>query len=249
MIKIKQRIADRLAALRDDYGRIGFWTVYALLMPIFGLAALSAVIIKSGPWIKASPWGLLVFTVSVGVLCGFAVLTTNIISIVAGWAFGFWIGVFAMMVGIAIAITINFYFSRKLAGEKFDQILEERPKINAIHKELLAGHTRKVFVIIALLRLSVTPFAATNYLISASGVPFPVYFFSTMVGYIPRTAAAVFVGTTLEYLTFEQPRESWMVLLSLAATITMVIVISVLSKRALNRLTESVLDEFAVTES
>lgn len=234
-----KKIFNRLTEFREDYGKIGFWAVYALVMPIIGLAALTAVIIQSGPWLKENPAGLLVFTASVGLLCGFAILTTNVISIVSGWAFGFEFGLGSMMTGIAIAISINFFFSKKLAGAKFDRVLQEKPRIRAIHNELLAGHTQKVFLIILLLRLSITPFAGTNYLIAASGVPFSLYFWTTIVGYIPRTAAAVFVGTTIEQLNFDQPRESWMVIVSIAATVAAMILISILSKRALNRLTES----------
>ncbi|MDH3493590.1 MAG: VTT domain-containing protein [Acidobacteriota bacterium] len=237
MLSLREKLTARIQELRNDYGKIGFWAVYALVMPIFGLAALTAVIYKAGPWFKESPTGLVVFTLSVALLCGFAILTTNIISIVAGWAFGFFFGLAGMMTGIAGAVAINFYFARKLAGEKFDKVLDERPRINAIHKELLAGHIGKVFLIILLLRLSITPFAGTNYLISASGVSFGTYFWATIIGYVPRTAAAVFVGTTIELLNLDQPREVWMLGLSIAATILALILISILSKRALDRLT------------
>ncbi len=239
MSSLKEKFVARISEVRRDYGKIGFWAIYALVMPIFGLAALSAVIYQAGPWLRDSPWGVYVFAVSIALLCGFAILTTNVISIVAGWAFGMWAGILAMMIGIAGAVIINFFFSRKLAGAKFDEILRERPRINAIHKELLAGHIGKVFAIIMLLRLSVTPFAGTNYLISASGVSFSTYFWATIAGYIPRTAAAVFVGTTLEMLDFSKTRSLWLVALTIGATIVAMILISMLSKRALNRLTDA----------
>lgn len=237
MFSLAQQIKGRIREIREDYGRIGFWAVYALVMPIFGLAALTAVIYELGPWLKENPLGIVFFTIGVTILCGFAILTTNIISIVAGWAFGFGFGLLSMMTAIAGAISINFVFSRKLAGAKFDQILKDRPRIDAIHKELLAGHLAKVFAIILLLRLSVTPFAGTNYLIAASGVSFGTYFWATIIGYIPRTAAAVFVGTTLVKLDFNQPGEAWLLVLTIAATIVVMILISILSKRALDRLT------------
>lgn len=238
MTTIKKKLAARVERIREDYGKIGFWAVYALVMPIIGLTALAAVILQAGPWFKSNPAGFFVFAIAVGLLCGFAILTTNVISIVAGWAFGFGFGLTAMMTGIAIAISINFFFSIRLAGANFDRILEQKPKIRAIHNELLAGHNGKVILIILLLRLSITPFAGTNYLIAASGVPFFSYFWPTVVGYIPRTAAAVFVGTTIERLAFDQPREPWILIVSVTATVAALIVISFLSKRALKRLTD-----------
>ncbi len=238
MLSVKEKVSKRIGEIRSDYGKIGFWAVYSLVMPIFGLAALTAFIFEAGPWLKNNPYGVFIFTAAVGLLCGFAILTTNIISIVSGWAFGFSMGLTAMLLGIALAVAINFFFSRKLAGAKFDAVLEARPRINAIHKELLAGHIGKVFAIILLLRLSVTPFAGTNYLISASGVSFGTYFWATITGYIPRTAAAVFVGTSIERLNFGQPRESWLLFLTIGATIAVMILMGILAKRALNRLTE-----------
>lgn len=237
MAGIREKVTARFEELREDYGRIGFWAVYALVMPMIGLTLLAAFILQAGPWLKSNPAGWFVFAVAVGLLCGFAILTTNVISIVSGWAFGFALGLAAMMTGIAAAVSINFFFSKKLAAAKFNRIMEQKPRIRAIHTELLAGHKRKVFLIILLLRLSITPFAGTNFLISASGVPFSAYFWPTVVGYVPRTAAAVFVGTTVEKLAFDQPSESWALILGVAATIATIIVISILSKRALERLT------------
>ncbi len=130
------------------------------------------------------------------------------------------------------------FFPANWQARSLTPVLEARPRINAIHKELLAGHIGKVFAIILLLRLSVTPFAGTNYLISASGVSFGTYFWATITGYIPRTAAAVFVGTSIERLNFGQPRESWLLFLTIGATIAVMILMSILAKRALNRLTE-----------
>ncbi|NNE66484.1 MAG: TVP38/TMEM64 family protein [Pyrinomonadaceae bacterium] len=234
---LAETFKTRIETLKEDYGRIGFWAVYALVMPMLGLAALTAVIYQAGPWFKDNTFGVLVFTVSIALLCGFAILTTNVISIIAGWSFGLALGLAAMMIAIAGAISINFYFSRKLAGKKFDKVLADRPRINAIHKELLDGDPGKVFLIIILLRLSITPFAGTNYLISASGVSFSKYFWATIVGYVPRTGAAVYIGTTIEQLTLNPQREWWMIAIPAIATVVVVALISYLSKRALNRLT------------
>ena len=230
------KFTSRIDELRADYGRIGFWAVYALLMPIIGLALLSAVIIQTGPWFKSDPIGPYVFLVLVGIFCGTAVLTTNVISVVAGWAIGFWIGFFVMWAGILLAISINYVFSQLLAAKKFKQILESKPRIKAIHEALLSGNEAKVYTILMLLRLSVTPFAGTNYLISVSGVSFFTYIWTTMIGYIPRTAMAVFVGTTIDKLTGDVPTDPRVLFLSLAATIAVFAIITGISKRALSKM-------------
>ncbi len=237
MSSLKEKLQSRIREFRQDYGRIGFWAVYSLVMPIFGFMALMAVIYELGPWLKVNPAGPLFFALGATALCGFAILTTNVISVIAGWAFGFGFGLASMMAGIAGAVAINFFFSKKLAGAKFQQLLNKRPRFNAIHKEILAGHYGKVFAIILLLRQSAAPFAGTNYLLSAAGVSFWTYFSATVIGYLPRTVALVFVGTTIKRMDFNQPTEAWLLAVTIVATISMLILVSILSKRALDRLT------------
>ena len=236
---VKDRLIKRIRQLREDFGKIGFWAVVAAVLPIFGLTAFIGVIYQVSPWLEANPGiGVPAFILTISVMSGLAILPTNIVGMTSGWAFGFPLGLFAMLSAIAGAVTLNFFISRRIAGKKFDQVIEEKPKLKAIHDALLEGNLLKVVIIIVLLRLSpATPFAATNFLISASGVSMKSYIAGTVLGYLPRTSATVFVGSSLTKLNFEQPSESWLIILGIIATIIATIVIGVLSKRALNRLT------------
>jgi len=195
---LKSRFAEKLDKLRKDFGKIGFWAVFAMAMPIFGLSVLLGVIYQISPWVKENPTiSVPAFIVVISILSGFAVLPTNIVGMASGWAFGFPLGLFTMLMAIGGAVGINFFISRRLAGKNFKQVIKEKPKLNAIHKALLEGNNLKVILIIVLLRLSpATPFAATNFLISASGVSIKSYILGTVIGYIPRTSATVFVGLT-----------------------------------------------------
>ncbi len=208
-------------------------------MPMIGLTIFLGVIVNISPWLEANPKeGVPLFILIISVAAGLAILPTNIVGIVSGWAFGFAVGLPTMLAAIAGAVSLNFVFSRHLAGKKFDQLIEENPKLKAIHNALLEGNAYKVVLIIVLLRLSpATPFAATNFVISASGVSMKSFILGTVVGYLPRTSATVFVGSSLSNLDFEHPQESWVIILGIVATILAVIVIGILSKKALNRLT------------
>lgn len=239
MAAVLQKLKNKITDLKRDFGKIGFWAVFALVMPIIGLSVFLGVIYKISPWLQANPAiGVPAFILTISVLSGLAILPTNIVGMTSGWAFGFPVGLATMLAAIGGAVTINFFVSRRLAGEKFDKVIEEKPKLDAIHKALLDGNAYKVIFIICLLRLSpATPFAATNFMISASGVPMKSYLAGTVLGYLPRTSATVFVGSSLSRLDFEQPGESWMIILGIAATVAATIVIAVLSRRALNRLT------------
>lgn len=239
MSSIKNRFAEKIANIRKDFGKIGFWAIFAMVMPIIGLTALLGVLYEVGPWLEENPIiGIPSFIITISILSGFAILPTNIVGMTSGWAFGFPIGLLTMLSAIGGAVAINYVISRRLAGKNFINVIKEKPKLNAIHKALLDGSLIKVIIIIVLLRLSpATPFAATNFLISASGVSMKSYIFGTVLGYIPRTSATVFVGSSLSQLDFNQPQESWLIILGIIATIVATIVIGILSKRALNRLT------------
>lgn len=235
----KSKLRVKFEQIREDFGRIGFWAAFFAVLPIIGLSSLLGVIYQLSPWIKANPAiSVPAFIVTISILSGLAILPTNIVGMTSGWAFGFPLGLFTMLSAIAGAVTINFFVSKRLAGKKFRETLEEKPKLEAIHKALLHGNFAKVLMIIILLRLSpATPFAATNFLISASGVSIKSYILGTVLAYIPRTSATVFVGSSLSQLNFEQPRESWLLILGIAATVVAAIVVGILSKRALDRVT------------
>jgi uncharacterized membrane protein YdjX (TVP38/TMEM64 family) len=172
----------------------------------------------------------------VSILAGLAILPTNIVGIVSGWAFGFQFGFLAMLGAIGGALAINYFVSKRLAAQNFDQLLKSKPKLRAVHKELLKDRLVRTLVIIVLLRLSpAVPFAATNFLMSASGVSMKTFLFGTLLAYVPRTSATVFVGASLTQLNFNQPQESWLIIVGIVSTILATIVIGILSKRALNR--------------
>lgn len=236
---IINKSVDKLRQLREEFGHIGFWTVFAMVMPIIGLTAFLGVIYQVSPWLEANPgFGIPTFILVISVLSGLALLPTSIVGMTSGWAFGFPLGLLTMLAAIGGAVALNFFISRRLAGKNFDRVIRTKPRLNAIHKALLGGNLWKVVAIIVLLRLSpATPFAATNFVISASGVSIKSFILGSVIGYLPRTSATVFVGSSLTRLNFEQPTESWLLILGIIATVAATLVIGVLSKRALNRLT------------
>ncbi len=239
MSSFKDKLYKKIQKLREDFGKIGFWTAFSLVMPIIGLSLFIGLIYQISPWLESNPSvGVPSFILTISILSGLAILPTNIVGMTSGWAFGFPLGLLTMLSALGGAVALNFFISRRLAGKKFDSVIGEKPKLRAIHKALLGGSLAKVVLIIVLLRLSpATPFAATNFMISASGVSMKAFLFGTVLGYIPRTSATVFVGSSLSQLNFDQPKESWLIILGIVATVAATIVIGVLSKRALNRLT------------
>lgn len=230
-------LADKIRKFREEFGKIGFWAAFSLIMPIFGLSVFIGLIYSVSPWLQANKIeGILAFIAVVAILAGLAILPTNIVGMVSGWAFSFQLGLLAMLGAIGGALAINYFVSKRLAGQEFLQLLESKPKLKAIHKELLRDRLVRTLIIIVLLRLSpAAPFAATNFLMAASGVSMRTFLIGTLIAYVPRTSATVFVGASLTQLNFEQPQESWLIIVGIVSTITATLVIGILSKRALNR--------------
>ena len=234
---IYKHIAERIGEIRNDYGRIGFWAVYAVCMPVLGFAALSFFIIQAADWFRDNPIGVVLFIGVAGIMVGFALISTHV-SVLAGFAFGFWPGLTAMLFVIAIAISISFFFSRLLVGDKFEEVLESKPRIKAIHHALVHGNKLRVIAILLLVRLALTPFAGTNYMISVSGVSYLAYFFTTIIGFVPRMSAALFIGASLEKLTSDVPSDTSFIYVSLAFTVVAFIAIAAISRRALKNLVD-----------
>ena len=93
-----------------------------------------------------------------------------------------------------------------------------------------------VFVLI-LIRLSpAIPFAATNFVVWASGISFPIFAAGTVIGMLPRATAVVFVGASLSELDFDHPQQTWLIILGIIATILAVVLISIIARKAVRRI-------------
>ncbi len=233
----KDRTIEKIRNFRKDFGKLGFWTVSSLVLPIIGFTAFIGAIYNISPWLREHRMeGVLLFIFSVAILAGLALLPTNTVGVISGWAFGFQLGLISIFAAIGGALAINYFVSKRLAGKDFREMIEAKPKLKAIHRELLKDHFVKTVVIIVLLRLSPgAPFSATNFLMAASGVSIKTFLFGTLIAYIPRTSVTVFVGASLTELDFSHPQEAWLLIVGIASTIAATIMIGVLSRRALNR--------------
>ncbi|MCU0237855.1 MAG: VTT domain-containing protein [Pyrinomonadaceae bacterium] len=234
-----QNIIEKFKSVKKDFGKIGSMAGLTAFLPIVGSAVLIALVYQISPWLQQNKEiGIFLFVTLMSILSGFALLATNVLGIVSGFAFSFQLGLIAQMLGIIGASSIMYLLAKRYATKNFLSTIEERPKMKAIHKALLDDNIWKTLMIITLVRLSpALPFALTNFMISAAGISFKTFIIGTVLGMLPRASAVVFVGSSLSELNLSQPQESWVIILGIIATILAVIVVSIISKRALNRLT------------
>lgn len=213
----------------------------ATFLPIVGSATLLVFILPIGHWLRDN-WevGIIVFIAGTLFFCGLALLPTNVIGIVSGWAFNFEVGLLVLMIGVVGSAFTSFLINSRISGEHFLKAIDKHPRSAAIHKALLQDDIRKTILIIILLRISVImPFALTNFLMAASRVPVRAFVIGTAAGMLPRSAAMVFVGSGLSELNLANTGETYLFMIGVAATVVSVITIAVLSRKALEKLTRN----------
>ncbi len=225
------------------FKELGSLTPIALVttfLPMVGSAILLVFAIPLGNWLREN-WeiGSGLFFLGTLLFCGLALLPTNVIGIISGWAFSFDLGLAVLMAGIVGAALVSFLIHSRIVGDKLPQIFDSHPKAEAIYKALLERGIRRTTLIIFLLRLSpAMPFALTNFLMASARVPVKAFFIGTLFGMLPRSAAVVFFGAGLAELNIDQPFSIWQFVSGIAATIILIIIISYFSKQALAKMTK-----------
>lgn len=222
-----------------ELGRLTPLGIVSMLLPIVGSALLIGFIVPIGQWMRAN-WesGVFVFLGSVLFFCGFALLATNVIGVVSGWAFGFQLGLLVLISGIVGAAVISFFLNKRITGEKLQEALQNHPRSRAIYNALLREDLRKTTLIIFLVRVSVVmPFAFTNFVLAAGRVPLGSYVIGTTAGMLPRAAATSYVGAGMYDIDLSNARDTTIFIIGLAATIISVFVIGYISRRALDHVT------------
>lgn len=239
MPETKGKISRAVEYVRE-LNRVAFLSAATAVIPIVNSTLLLPFAPAVGYWLREN-WqtGIFVYLLVVCLVCGFALLPTNVIGILCGWAFGFSLGICLHMAAIVGASLISSYVLAPLAGNNFQEFLEHHKKAKKIYKALLKNNSRRTTLIITLLRLSpAMPFALTNLLMAAARVPLSSFLTGTFVGMLPRSSAVVFFGATISELNFDEPFNIWMIVFGYIATVISVVIISYFSKKALAKMTE-----------
>jgi uncharacterized membrane protein YdjX (TVP38/TMEM64 family) len=233
------RIKTFLSGFTQGLGKVGSMAGVTVFLPMLGSAILLYSVYELGPWLKDHrELGVVIFVVAMWFLSGLALMATNVLGLVGGFAFDFPLGLLAQMLGIAGAATLMYLIARRYATADLLKSLDGKPRFQAVHRALLNENLPRTLLIVTLIRLSpAMPFAVTNFLLSAAGVTPLVFIVGTLAGMLPRASALVYVGSSLTELNFSEPTQSWTLILGMVATVVAVLVIGAISKRALTNLT------------
>ena len=182
---------------------------------------------------------MLIYFLVAGILLGVSFVPTYSCAILAGWSFGFAVGLPLAVVTITASSLIAYVIGRWIARDRALQVIRSKPRWNAIHRSLLGGgKTFQTILVVTLLRIPpASPFAFANFVLAAARVPLGAYTIGTLIGIIPRTALATFAAAKLEQLRFKDVSETWMVVAGIVATILVCIILGALANRALRQIT------------
>lgn len=222
-----------------ELGKLTPMAIVAAFLPMIGTATLLVFLYPAGYWLREN-WqaGIPIFIGGVIFFCGLALLPTNVIGILSGWAFSFELGVLVLMTGIVGSSFVSFLINSRISGKKVPELTEKHPKAQAIYESLVKDGFWKATLIIFLLRMSIImPFALTNFLMASARVPLKSYLLGTAAGMLPRSSAMVFVGAGLSELNIENTRDVVFLVVGIVASVISIIVISHISRKALERLT------------
>ncbi len=124
-------------------------------------------------------------------------MPASILSLGAAILFGFWRGLFAVLIAADIAAVISFFVVRYLARDWLVKRIQAWPKFARVDRAV----GKSGWPIIMLFRLSpVFPFGILNYALGLTGVSFRNYAIGTLIGVIPGTAVYIYLGTLIRDL-------------------------------------------------
>lgn len=239
-------------------GAAGLLAVLALVLPPLGSIALFWAMAQTdlGPWLQSHGWmGVLVYAGVFAALSGVALLPTYAQSALGGWAFGVPMGITGAAAGFAGGATIGFLIARRASGDRVEALVESKPKLRAVRRALLGpagmrsngeqrprpGQWWKTMLMVALVRLPPnSPFALTNLVLASVKVPFVPFVLGTVLGMLPRTLLAVWIGALVagqfskDTLSGAAPK--WMLPVAIGVSIAVIVLIGTLAQRAIDRL-------------
>ncbi|MFT3788723.1 MAG: VTT domain-containing protein [Tepidisphaeraceae bacterium] len=189
------------------------------------------------PWLRShGPVAAPIYAVLFWIV-GVCLVPTNAYSLLGGYAFGFGVGLLAVMVGYAGAALLSYALMLRMSRQHVLAVVHEYPRLDAVRRALLEASPRRTVAIVALLRISpASPFAVSNFALASSGVSWREYLLGTVLGMLPKTTAVVYMASKLSSFDLHDPKEWWMVLPGFIATGVVLAILIVLARRELRKL-------------
>ncbi|GAB4386499.1 MAG: hypothetical protein Kow0022_15700 [Phycisphaerales bacterium] len=213
----------------------GLWA----LTPLIGLGLMTYFGSEIAGWFRSldeQGVGLAAYVACFAVGAGLGLLPTWIQAVMGGFVFGLGRGFAAAEAGFVLAALLAFAVSRTVARERVEREIRSHPKARVVRDALVGRSYAGTLGVVTLVRLN-SPFALTNLVLAATGVPLLVYVAGTAVGLGVRTFIAVHIGSQLTSLS-DAHKPKWLVYTSIAVAVILIVVIGHIAQRAMNRLAD-----------
>jgi uncharacterized membrane protein YdjX (TVP38/TMEM64 family) len=125
----------------------------------------------------------------------------EIINAAAGFAYGFFPAIALVTVGWMISALLCYAFGRSVARPLLDRWFGFE-RFERMERMIERGG---VTLLLAVRLIPIVPFSLVGYAAGAARVPLWRFLWTTLVGYMPITALAVYFGTRLEGLRLTDP--------------------------------------------
>ena len=209
------------------------------ILPPLGSFLLLATLTTFAPWLRENvALGLVLYFFAATALVGLSLLPSFAAAMFAGWTFGFGLGLVWSMAAFTASSLVAYAMGRWIVRDRVVALIAENPAAQAVHRALL-GDWRRIVLVTALLRLSPLPsFAVVNFSLASARTPLGGCTVGTVIGLIPRTAAAAFVAAGIEKLHAEKLTDPplWISIAGLVAFVCTSLAIGLLARRALSRM-------------
>lgn len=239
------------AAKQEDWGRIfkqlgpaGWLAIFSAVAPAASGFTLIYFMKSVAEWLRShQSAGVAIYAGAFAILSGVALLPTYAQAALGGYAFGMMFGLPAALVGFAGGAVIGYVIARRASGDRVARLVRDHPKWQAVRDALVRDSERNSFWkttgMVALLRMPPnSPFALTNLVMASVKVPWASFVIGTVVGMLPRTAVAVWIGATVgmdDKGGFATPL--WLKITGIVAGLAVLGIVAMIADRALKRVT------------
>lgn len=177
------------------------WRKFSIVFLLALAAAVGIVLADAGEglsaaleWARANPGPSSLAFVLVYVLGAIILTPSWILTVAAGYLFGWVAGAVLVSVASLAGALAAFFLGRYLARDWVESKVETMPRFNALDRAI----SRRGFIVVLLIRLSmVFPYNLMNYVLGVTSVSVRPYAMATWLGMIPAVLVYVSLGSSL----------------------------------------------------
>lgn len=140
-------------------------------------------------------FGWVIYVGVFALMSGLGFFPTTAQVVVGGWVFGFFGGISGALLGVAGGGALGFLIARTVSRSTLEDFIDRFQKAKLLRQTLLASGAPRTIFIVALFRMPPHfPFALSNLLISATGVPLRSFLVGSVLGMAPRLSLLAFAS-------------------------------------------------------